>query len=128
MKSTRVVGDPIFSLMGTLLMPSQMVLFNVNKEQNSFDLSHASGGGGHEGNLCQPCFLIFLKKQGTKKQGPKGKEMEENRNSLLKEIQPSSCMSNAAVCLHPPESEDERLVLVGLFRARFVWVHRKGCI
>jgi len=39
-------------------------------------------GAGNGGKCSESCFLVFLKEQGTGKQGPKGKEMEENRNFL----------------------------------------------
>jgi len=48
--------------------------------QNCSDLSHASSGAKNGGTCSESCFLIFLKEQGTGKQGPKGNEKEESGN------------------------------------------------
>jgi len=46
------------------------------------DLSHASSGAGKQGKCSESCFLVFLQEQEHRKQGPKGRENEEKRNSL----------------------------------------------
>jgi len=46
------------------------------------DLSHASSGAGKQGKCSESCFLVFLQEQELRKQGPKGRENEEKRNSL----------------------------------------------
>jgi len=56
---------------------------------NYSDLSHASSGAGNGGKCSESCFLIFLEEQGTEKWGPKGKETEENMNSVKENAMPS---------------------------------------
>jgi len=42
----------------------------------------ASTGAGKQGKCSESCFLVFLQEQEHGKQGPKGRENEEKRNSL----------------------------------------------
>ena len=89
-----------------LLISTILIIFFNSKIfkiiQNYSDLSHASSGAGNGGKCSESCFLVFLKEQGTGKQGPKGKEKEENRNSL-KENATKSCRLKV-----PIEEDGER--------------------
>jgi len=55
-------------------------MFNII--QHYSDLSHASSGAGKQGKCSKSCFLVFLQEQEHRKQGPKGRENEEKKNSL----------------------------------------------
>jgi len=46
------------------------------------DLIHPSAGTGIGGTCSESCFLVFLQEKEHGKQGPKGRENEEKRNSL----------------------------------------------
>jgi len=68
-----------FAVESTMLMIFFPKMFkNI---QHCSDLSHVSSGAEKQGKCSESCFLIFLQEQEHRKQGPKGRENIEKRNS-----------------------------------------------